>query len=261
MIDLRKNARALLRPALMVGLIASALPAQAAEDELSKLAQELIRLRGDVERLYDHIESNQRQHKNRMAGLSQRRAELEGQIQRQELDLRRTQKQINELNEKAKEATDAAMRLQPVAEELIQILKGSVNRGLPFTIAERDAELSELEKKLASNEVSTPRAINQLWSFVEDELRLCRENGLFRQSIVLDGKEQLADVIRLGMAMLFFKTEQGDYGYAERQGDSWTFSRVKPGQLEAAKKLFGLFERQLRTGYFEVPYALNEVTL
>lgn len=241
----------------LLGIVFSASTASAsAADDNAKLAERLIELRGKVETLHDEIQSKQRQHKNRMSGLAQRRAELEGQLQRQELEIKRAKKQLAQLNQETRDTAEAAQALRPAAEEIIQGLEASVKAGLPFTVSQRLAELTELNKKLKNGELSPPRVIQQLWSFVEDELRLCRENGLFRQTIELNGQEELADVIRLGMTMLFFHTEDGVYGYAQRDGAAWRYVPVEGEQLAAEKKLFDAFERQLRTGFFLIPNGL-----
>jgi hypothetical protein len=223
---------------------------------LAALAEQLIQLRGEVEALNDDIESRQQDHRNRMSSLSQRRAELEAQIQRQELDIKKLQRTIDELNAKSEAVAQESASLRPVAEQSITRLESRVKAGLPFTVDERLAELGGVRTKLEKGEISAPRALNQLWTFVEDELRLSRENGLFRQTIVLDDEEQLADVVRLGMTMLFFHTGDGEYGHATRNGDGWTYVTVGDEQAQHVEALFEDFEKQVRTGFFTVPNAL-----
>ncbi|MEL7371850.1 MAG: DUF3450 family protein [Myxococcota bacterium] len=227
------------------------------EEDLTTLADRLIKLRGEVETLHDDIESKQQQHRNRMASLSQRRAELESQIQREELQYKKLQRQVDEVNAKAKTIDEASMALRPVVKTVSSLLEQHVAAALPFTIGERSAELKQVRAKLERNELSVPRAINQMWTFVEDELRLCRENGIFRQTILLDGDEQLADVIRLGMTMLFFRTDDGEVvGRAVKTNDIWAFQPLTGEPAAVANNLFGEFERQVRTGFFRIPNAL-----
>jgi len=227
-----------------------------ADEELSKLAERLIQLRGEVESLNDDIESKQQSHKNRMTSLAQRNAELEAQIQRQELETKKLQQQIEELRREARAADQASAALRPVAKDVMKKLERRVDHGLPFTRDERKAEIDDIRTKLEKGDLSTPRALNQLWTFVEDELRLTRENGMFRQTIELDGEEQLADVVRVGMVMLFFRTGDGRYGHAERTGQGWEFRIIEDAGRDRVDDLFDAFERQVRTGYFEVPNAL-----
>ena len=237
---------------------ALALPATAlsAGDEISELAEKLIGLRGEVESLHDAINSKQQDHRNRMASLSQRRAELEAQLQRQELDVEKLRRKISEIEETAASADEESAALRPVAMSSARSLEDHLSSSLPFTLDKRLAEIEQVRSKLSKNEISAPRALNQLWTFVEDELRLSRQNGLFRQTIELDGEEQLADVVRLGMVMLFFRTGDGRYGHAQRSGDDWSYSVLDEGADDDVEALFEDFEKQVRTGYFRIPNAL-----
>jgi hypothetical protein len=244
--------------ALVGATITIPVAAFSAEEGIGKLAEKLIDLRGEVESLHDEIESKQQDHRNRMSSLSQRRAELEAQIQRQELDIEKVRRQIAELREKAEDVDDESAALQPVATGSARRLEEHVSSSLPFTVDERLAEIEEIRSKLSKGEVSAPRALNQLWTFVEDELRLSKENGLFRQTIMLDDEEQLADVVRVGMVMLFFRTGDGRYGHAERSDDGWAYVVVDGQSAEDVEILFEDFEKQVRTGFFEIPNALPE---
>ena len=242
--------------AASVAVSVPATDAHAQDNDLTTLADQLIKLRGEVETLHDDIESRQQQHRNRMASLSQRRSELEAQIQRQELALKKIEREVGELRSKAKTIDEESAALRPVVKTVTQLMESYVDNSLPFTIAERKSELQQIPGKLERGELTTPRAINQMWTFVEDELRLCRENGIFRQTITIDGEEQLADVIRLGMTMLFFRSGDGDVGRAVKTNDAWTFQTLAGDPAQKTDNLFDEFERQVRTGYFTIPNAL-----
>jgi hypothetical protein len=105
--------------------------------------------------------------------------------------------------------------------------------------------------------VSAPRALSRLWTFVEDEFRLTRENGLYQQTIEVDGQEHLADVVRIGSVALFFKTNQGAVGYAVPNANGYQYQAES--NAEARKRiasLFDSFRKQIRAGYFELPNAI-----
>lgn len=227
------------------------------ERELEALAERLVDLRGEVESIHDDIQSMQRTHDSRMTSLSQRRAELAAQIQRQELELQKLRSSFVEIRKKAEAREEAAAALEPLVMDLIARLEDHVKTALPFKREERMGELKEIRRRMENDEISLSRAVNQLWTFVEDEIRLCKENGLFRQTIVLDGEEQLVDVVRLGMVMLFFEADDGTYGHAQRANEQWSFVTLEGDRKELAANLFDSFERQVRTGYFEIPNALG----
>ena len=229
-----------------------------AQEDLDALARRLITLRGEVEKIHDDIEAERRKHTNEMLSLTQRRSDLESQLQRQRLEVERIQRRFRELDQQKAKAEQSSQALGPIVDAVVSNLETYIASGLPFKSGERTAELKGLQSKLAKNEMTTPRALNRLWSFVEDELRLARENGLFSQVILIDGSEKLADVIRIGMVMLFYRTSDGQVGYAKRQGDSWAFQTESGPQAELIAQLFEAFERQIRTGFFRVPNPLSE---
>ncbi|MFB6373638.1 MAG: DUF3450 family protein, partial [Bradymonadaceae bacterium] len=101
---------------------------------------------------------------------------------------------------------------------------------------------------------------SRLWQFVEDELRLSRENGMYSQVIELGGEEVLADVARVGMVSLYFKTEDGRVGVAERTDEGWRWQTIrKEKQKRRIEKLFESFKKNIRVGYFELPNGLGGI--
>lgn len=80
---------------------------------------------------------------------------------------------------------------------------------------------------------------------------------MYRQSIELAGEELLADVVRVGMVMLFFKTSDGSVGYAARSDGNWEYRRLeKREDQRLVEALFESQKKQIRIGYFELPNAL-----
>ena len=136
--------------------------------------------------------------------------------------------------------------------------------GLPFKQQERISDLTAISKQLDDGLISPEAAASRLWSIIDDELRLSRESGLYRQVIELNGEEVLAEVVRLGMVALFFRTAEGTLGHAVRDGNRWTYvaydastdgDRRARAQVET---LFELFQKQVRTGFYKIPNILPQ---
>ena len=90
--------------------------------------------------------------------------------------------------------------------------------------------------------------------FVQDEIRLTKENGLFRQTIHINGSDQLAEVVKLGMMSLYFKTDDGKFGQAIKQDNQWTFLSLNDANSkQALNQLFESMKKQIRVGYFQLP--------
>ncbi|MEO1173689.1 MAG: DUF3450 family protein [Myxococcota bacterium] len=223
---------------------------------LESLADQLIDLRGKVETLQDDIEAKQQDHRSRMGSSAARRASLDSEIQSKELQLRQLREAIAEQREKNRLANESAAAITPTLKRVAGVLKSYVEASLPFKRADRIQSIDELLKKVDRGDMSAPQALNRLWGLFEDEFRITRENGLFKQEIQLNGKEQLSDVIRLGTMMLFFRTNDGVVGSAQKSGDDYTYSEAKGGDADMINALFSAFEKQVRSGFFEIPNAL-----
>lgn len=135
-----------------------------------------------------------------------------------------------------------------------------VRAGLPFKQAERVADIDSFRNDLLSGAIPPARAVNRLWALYEDEFRLTRENGLFSQTLRIGNERVLADVVRLGSVALYFKTQDGRVGLAQRAGSAWTFvEATDPVDRERIDTLFDALRKQIRQGFFELPLAVNGV--
>jgi hypothetical protein len=251
----RIPARRLGGPALLLFLAAS-LPAHG--DSLDRLAEKLVNLRGQVEELNTELKSLREQHKSEMTSLSRRKSQLESTIQQREVSLDEIRTDLAEKKNQAKAAGVEAATLKPVVTDAIVDLKTRIRRGLPFKVAKRLGELGEIQKQLASDVVTPHKATKRLWSFYEDEVRLAEGSGIYQQTVRVDGEDKLADVARIGMVMLFFRTPDERYGWAERDQGQWRYRVInEPAAKDKVKALFASFRKQIRTGFFTVPNALT----
>jgi hypothetical protein len=229
----------------------------AVADEAGDLASELSRLRGEVEALSADLELKKEDRKVRLRSLASQKSELEMEIQREELRLR----QLKELRTKQKDrvATNEGRKsaLRPAIAEAIDIVRQVVEHGLPFKKDERLADIDKLDKQLADGTLGVPSALARLWSKVEDEFRLGQESGLYKQAIPVGSDEVLADVARLGMVMLYFRTPDDRYGRAVRTRSGWKFELYRDEQdAQRVRTLMDAFKKHIRVGYFELPDAL-----
>lgn len=249
--------RSLIASSVLMGALGFALPARAAD--LEKMAGELARLRADVETLTGDLDEMKADERQRLQALGQQKAGLETEVQREELRLQQMRAELERVRERVREAGALEASLKPAVLSAIEAVSGPVRAGLPFRVEERIADLDRLRKELEADEVLPSVAASRLWSRVEDELRLTRENGLYQQVISVEGREVLADVARIGMVMMFFRTDEGQFGRAVKNGSHWSFETYgEDAQKERLKALFEAMEKQIRVGFFEIPNALNE---
>ena len=232
----------------------AALPA---DDALETLANRLIQMRGKVDELQSELNIKREEHRNRMAYLAAQQSDMEATRNREQLRVRQLEKDMEDLRAQAADAGSSSETLSPIVSSYIQQLRLQVEKGFPFKRGERTAALDEIDLQLSSGAISAQRAVNRLWVFVEDEIRLSRENAIYTQSIPLNGENVLVDVVKLGNAILYFRTRDLKYGRAVESPSGWSFELLDSARdQEQVAQLFDSLRKQIRQGYFELPNAL-----
>lgn len=242
----------LVRPiaAGLVLLLSAGVHAQDADE----LARNLVELRSAVETLNQELDLLRQEHRAEMNALAAQKAELEANRSRVQTQIGQLEQQLATRREEAAAAGVDNEQLLPVVTQAIDELASHIQQSIPFKRDERLAELDEFRLQLASGVVPANRAANRLWAFYEDEIRLTRENGIYSQTLELNGDRILADVARLGTVMMFFRTQDQRYGEAVVRNGSWTFEPVEGAEeIAVIDDLFDSLAKQIRQGYFQLP--------
>lgn len=246
---------------LIVAMAAPDGRAESADD----LARRLAALRAEVEELSEELTEQKTATRNELQALARQKADLQVELDREQVRVSKLRAALAKKREKIEATSDSAEDLKPVYDAALAGVRGYVERSLPFRRRERLAELDKIDEQRRTGVLTYPRALIRLWSFVEDELRMTRENAAFQQVIQLggelDGEEQLAEVVRVGMVMVFFQTNDGVVGYTQQAADgSWSFVRADdPAQRKQIRALMDSFKKQIRVGMFHLPNALPAV--
>lgn len=236
--------------AIALGLLAGSAHAQ----DSAGLAEALVTLRSDVEQLTDRLEDHKREARERKRALAMQVAQLEAELQREQLRVR----QLREARDRKKieveraAADDAALR--PVVAAAADVLEARVDGSIPFRRTERWAAIKSIEDKLDEGLLTPRSALSRLWALVEDELRMTGDTGLFRETIELDGGPVMVDVVRLGTVGLYFKTGDDRVGTVARVGGAWQTTRLDDeADRMQVLALFDAFKKQIRVGFFALP--------
>jgi hypothetical protein len=225
----------------------------------TEFAAELARLRTEVEELSSDVESRKDELRGRLRSYVSQKTDLEMELAREEMRLKQLREAKAKRVERVADDTQRGELLRPVIERSVDALERSVASSLPFQKEERLAAMRKIHKQNHEGLLRSVDAVARLWDRVEDELRLSRENGLYRQVVALDGEELLVDVARIGMVMLYFKTKDGRVGKAVRQGDEWAFVRLTAKEdRDQVLQLFDSFKKQIRSGFFLLPGSLSQ---
>ncbi len=244
----------LLSAALLITV--AALPLAASS--VSNLAQSLIELRQSVEQLHEQLDESKASYKLKMNSYNVQSTDLEANIAREELKIKQLQKHLKQIQARIKELSKSDKIIKPLALEGLQSMETVLEDALPFKRKERKAQIDELRDQIQANLITPQKALNRVWSIYEDNFRMSHENGLFRQNIVLNKKEYLANVVRLGTIMMFFKTSDGRVGYFKKVGGRYVVVEATSQEDSAhINRLFDSMKKQIRSGFFVLPNALS----
>jgi hypothetical protein len=240
-----------------VGAALLAAPALAADHQAQ--AEQLAKLRAEVEALSEQLTAEKDEAKGRLRAVEAQRVELDVQIRRQELRMDRllAEEQSQRAAIEGAGGGDAAVRA--AVERGIEALRTEVTVGLPFKTDLRLAALAELEQKMASDAITAEQAAARLWAFAEDERRLSRENVLDRQVIPLDGQDVLVDVARVGMVAMYWRAPDGRIGRVRGVAGGWEYPTLSGADEEAVAALFDALGKGIRSGAFSLPALTAEV--
>jgi hypothetical protein len=195
-----------------------------------------------------------------MSALNSQLADLSVEERRQKLSIEKLQHSIEKLGVTAKQAEQSGESLKPVLLTALDNYKRHIQSGFPFKMEDRIKAINDLENNISNQQIDPNKAINQAWSLIEDEIRLSKENGVYQQTIPLNGEKVLVDIAKLGTVFLFFQTRDNQSGMARRTTNgNWQYEIVdNTADMERIKNLFDSLKKQIRQGYFELPNPLRK---
>jgi hypothetical protein len=224
--------------------------------DVEEQAVRLASLRAEVDSLSSALEMEKDDLRSRLRAVEAQKVDLEVQIRREELRMERLI--AEEVSRMALLEQDGVEDdLTPAVKEGIALLHGTVTAGLPYQRPARLSALADLETRLSDSTLSPEQVAARLWAFAEDERRLTRENALSRQVLALADGEVLADVARLGMVAMYYRTPDGGYGQAVQRGSDWQLEPVSDAaEVEQLAALFDALTRGIHVGWFTLPRPL-----
>jgi len=239
----------------LAGSLVSATALLAGTEE--NMAESLMKLRAEVEKLGSQIQDEKDETKASMRSLVLEKNELDATIGREDLKIRQLEQEIAKVKKQIEAASKNSEGIKPVVTEAVANLKARIVSELPFKTAERLEDVERIETQMNAGLLTPQKALVQVWNSYADELRMSKENGLFKQTIQLDGKDRLAEVARLGTVMMYFKTPDDRVGYVAKDANGWYYKEaVDKAAKDQIVALFDAMQKQIRTGYFTLPNAI-----
>ena len=241
-------------PIIAVLGIGVAAVVSAQSEQLQNLAERISERRAELESLSDELDQVKTEYSEQVRSLATQTADVEALVNREELQLQELEDEIADVRQRIERASEGSIDVAPVVDKLEQSLREHVETGIPFQRTQRLNALDTIARLREEGTLGDQRALTRLWNLVDSEFRLLSDSGLYRQPISLGGEEKLAEVARLGMVLMYFRTLTGDVGYVEETGDGYTYTvandRRSQEQIEA---LFNELRRNVRQGFFSLP--------
>jgi|ACQI01.1.fsa_nt_gi chromosome segregation ATPase len=232
-----------------------------ADQKLDQMSEKLIQLRGEVEQLNSEISFLKDEHKQEMNFLWTQKNETQSEIERNKRVLERLTNDLQEAKQKSAETGINTEELLPEFKQAVLKVKTYIDQSLPFKQQERIASLLEIEEQVNQKLIPVQRGFNKLWAFVEDEIRLTKESGLYQSSVQVDGQDrkQLVDVARIGMMQMYFLTQENQVGMLTGSTGNWSYKMIDGAdQQQQVTYLFESLQKQVRTGLFPLPTQANQ---
>lgn len=244
---------------VIVSIPVVAVVAQTTQEVISNFAAQIAQKRSQVETLSNELELAKSDINEQLRSLATQRSDVETQVNREELRLAQLNQDIAQLQARIRANQASIAGVAPLASEILGQLKVQMQAGLPFKVPERIGEVEELQRQLETGGLDPQTVLTRLWNLIESEFRLTTESGIYQQTIEARGQQQLAEVARLGMVLMYYKTFDDRYGYVIRSGEGWTYREARDRtEQQQIVELFDSLRRNLRQGFFELPNPLTE---
>jgi len=242
----------MLSTALIFALGASTLTAST-----DNMAESLMKIRYEVEALDTSITDIRDTYKASMSSLLRQKNDLESVISREDLKIKQIERELTNVKKQIKEAGKNSEGLKPLLMDALSLLEDNIKTSLPFKIQDRLADINNIKSQLQNDLVSPQKALALTWNAYADTIRMSKENGIFKQTINVNGQDRLAEVARIGTVAMFFKLPDDSVGQVSKDAKGWYYKEaISTSQKEQILALFDSFKKQIRSGYFTLPQAV-----
>jgi len=222
-----------------------------------EMVKSIMKLRADVEGLYTRIDENKEGYKAQMKSYAMQVADNDAQINRKETAFKLAAAETKKIEAHMAKTGASVNDLSPVLTVAIDNLVKIISEGLPFKQEERLLDVKKIKTDLKAGNITQEKALALVWASYDDVLRMTKEVGLFKQQIQINGEVKLSKIAKIGTAMMFFMTPDEQVGYVKN--DKGTFTYVLASDTQSEEQIHTLFDalqKQIRTGYFNLPNAL-----
>jgi chaperonin cofactor prefoldin len=221
------------------------------------MVKTIMKLRSEVEALYSKVDENKEIYRAQMKSYATQKADIEAQISRKEVAFKELKSSLENTKKEILKSSGSDDSLKPIVIRALDSLSQTINSSIPFKTKERLEDINKIKSDLNSDTITAEKALSLAWSSYDDLIRITKENGVFKQKIIVNAQEKLAKVAKLGSVAIYFSTNDNQFGRVVKDGDKYSYKVTTDNKKrEQISKLFDSLQKQIRTGYFSLPNAL-----
>ncbi len=179
------------------------------QDAVKKPIDRSITIRRQTQDVEDRWTAEQRELEAEYDRLVNRRDELSEKRQRLRKRAAVLKTTLNAQTNQLREISRITAELDPFLEETYQRIAGHIAGDTPFLMDERENRLHHLRRTLDDPLVSTGEKFRKIMETISVEAGYGNTVEIYREKILFNDREILADLFRLGRISLFFKTLDG----------------------------------------------------
>ncbi len=225
------------------------------------LAEKLIELRAEVQTVADQLDAEKKFLNSSVQSLTIEKGELESRKKLLSLQNKEMRKTIAQKKKIAGgQEIESLKGYSGVVTEGFEGLLEYYSKAIPFKVSNRVAKVQKIMSKFEKQEITVSEYFEKYWSLLQSEIRLSDNVEIQNDNIEIEGKEYQVKVLKLGMYQMYFKTYDGQVGYAQNQDKKWAFHFFKNSKLESGVNLlFAAKEKVIKGGNYMLPIVNNTV--
>ena len=218
-------------------------------------AETVVNLRFEADEKEKALEALRSRISSERYALEAQVADLEILLEKERVRKRTLKRLAKRQNEARAHQQAETARFEAPARTAAATLRAHIEASLPFNRSARLEAVDHIVTDLDGGKTDAATGLSRLWRIVEDEVKLLSEVGVHRQAVTVNGEQRLADVARVGMALLYFRVSDDSVGKAVRAAEgSYSFEETTgEEEVGAIKRFFEALEKQIRHGTFALP--------
>ncbi len=220
------------------------------ESFVSKLTQ----TRTEVETLSQEIDSLQREKQADLEQWTQRKTDLESQMQKEQLRSLQLTEKLKRLESRVKIQAKTDPAAQKRLLTWIERFEAWVPATIPFLHEARQLQLKNLKIRAQKAQEPIEFIFADFWAFVESEMKMAQSNEYKIVDIAFNGQTRKCEVARLGLQSLFVVTPDKNILKAVKEGTAWKWKDIDASEdQDSVLSLVKNLKNKNGAGYYQLP--------